>query len=186
MAFADVPDWRRALHHRADLRKEQDIQRELDVLYRYMNQQASESSLKQTPQVAEQMRQQVAELSRQRQILHQHIKTTFPNYAQMVRPLPPTAAQMAAQLRDDEVFVQILSTENGTYIWAIDRQHGVIGARSALDEATLARLVQRLRATLDVADQGAQAFDFAAAAALHSALLQPVLTSLTGKAHGWR
>ena len=167
------------------LRNEQDIQRELDVLYRYMNQQSTQSAVKQTPQVAEQMRQRVADLSRQREQLHLQIRKLFPQYEQMIRPRPPTVKEVAAQLADDEIFVQTLSTSLGTYVWAIDRQHGVVGAHSALDEATVAKLVQRLRATLDVAGLGTQApaFDFAAAAQLHAALLKPLASSLAGKKH---
>lgn len=167
------------------LRREQDIQRELDVLYRYMNQQASAASVKQTPQVAEQMRQRVAQLAQQRQQLHLQIRQSFPQYEQMVNPRPPTVKDVAAQLADDEVFVQILSTSLGTYVWAIDRQQGVVGAYSPLLESEVAQLVQRLRATLDVAGEGteAPAFDFAAAAALHAALLQPLAASLAGKTH---
>lgn len=167
------------------LRNEQDIQRELDVLYRYMNQQTSASAVKQTPQVAEQMRQRVAQLSQQRQQLHRQIRQQFPQYDQMIRPRPPTVKEVAAQLENDEVFVQTLSTSQGTYVWAIDRQHGVVGAHSKLNEQAVAKLVQRLRATLDVAGLGTQApaFDFAAAAQLHAALLQPLAASLAGKQH---
>ena len=167
------------------LRNEQDIQRELDVLYRYMNQQSAQSVAQKTPQVAEQMRARVARLSKERQDLHLQIRMLFPRYEQVVRPLPPTVKEVAAQLGEDEVFVQTLSTSLGTYVWAIDRQHGVVGAHSALDDTTVANLVQRMRATLDVAGQGAQAppFDFAASAQLHAALLQPLAASLAGKSH---
>ena len=167
------------------LRNEQDIQRELDMLYRYINQQDNEAAVKQTPAIAEQMRQRVAQLSGQRQQLHQQIKKAFPQYEQMVRPRAPTVKEISARLGEDEVFVQSLSTSLGTYVWAIDRQHGVMGAHSALNEAAVAKLVQRLRATLDVAGMGVRAprFDFAAAATLYEALLKPLSTSLAGKKH---
>lgn len=169
----------------AMLRNEQDIQREQDLLYRYMNQQSTQTSAQQTPQVAEQMRQRVAELSKQREQLHLQIRKLFPQYEQMVRPRAPTVKEIAAQLGEDEVFVQTLSTSLGTYVWAIDRQHGVVGARSTLDEATVAKLVRNLRATLDVAGFGtkAPAYDFADAAKLYAALLEPLAPSLVGKTH---
>ncbi|MEI8169482.1 MAG: CHAT domain-containing tetratricopeptide repeat protein [Rhodoferax sp.] len=167
------------------LRSEQDIQRELDVLYRYMNQQSTQASDLQTPQVADQMRQRVAQLSQQRQQLHLQIRKAFPQYEQMVRPHPPTVKEIAAQLGDDEVFVQTLSTSLGTYVWAIDRQHGVVGAHSALTEVDVAKLVQSLRATLDVAGLGTRAptYNFAAAGALYTALFKPLADSLSGKKH---
>lgn len=167
------------------LRNEQDIQRELDVLYRYINQQGSEATARQTPAVTEQMRQRIAQLSGQRQQLHQQIRQSFPQYEQMVRPRPPTVKEIAALLGEDDVFVQCLSTSLGTYVWAIDRQHGVVGAYSALDEAAVATLVQRLRVTLDVAGMGVRApkFDFAASATLYEALLKPLSASLAGKKH---
>lgn len=167
------------------LRSEQDIQRELDVLYRYINQQGSEAAARQTPAVTDQMRQRIAQLSGQRQQLHQQIRKSFPQYEQMVRPQPPSVKEIAARLGEDEVFIQSLSTSLGTYVWAIDRQHGVVGAHSALDEAAIAKLVHRLRATLDVAGMGVQAprYDFAAAATLYEALLKPLSASLAGKTH---
>lgn len=167
------------------LRNEQDIQRELDVLYRYINQQRSDVTGGQNPAVIEQMRQRIAQLSGQRQQVHQQIRQSFPQYEQMVRPRSPTVKEIAARLGDDEVFVQSLSTSQGTYVWAIDRQHGVVGAYSALDETAVARLVQRMRLTLDVAGLGVRAprFDFAASAALYDAVLKPLSASLTGKKH---
>ena len=59
----------------------------------------------------------------------------------MVRPRPPSVKEIAARLGEDEVFIQSLSTSLGTYVWAIDRQHGVIGAHSDLDETAVAKLV---------------------------------------------
>ena len=131
------------------------------------------------------MRQRVAQLSQQRLQLHLQIRKLFPKYEQMLRPRAPTVKEVAAQLGDDEIFVQTLSTSLGTFVWAIDRQHGLVGTFSKLDEATVTQLVQRLRVTLDVAGQGTRApkFDFAAAAQLHAALLQPLATSLEGKLH---
>ena len=167
------------------LRSEQDIERELDVLYRYRNAQAGDSSARQTPEIADQMRQRIAQLSRQREELHLRIRKVFPKYDQMVRPTVPSVKEVSGLLREDEVFIQILSTSQDTYVWAIDRQKGVVGAHSELDEDGVAKLVQRLRATLDVADRGrhAPAFDFAAAVQLHDALLKPVATVLAGKSH---
>jgi CHAT domain-containing protein len=167
------------------LRNEQDIQRELDVLYRYMNQQAAESGARQTPQVNEQMRQRMTQLSQQRQQLRLQIRKSFPQYEQMVRPSPPSVKEISSRLREDEVFVQILSTSLGTYVWAIDRQTGVAGSHSDLDETAIAKLVQRLRATLDVAGEGTRAppFDFAAAAKLYEALLKPLAPQLANKKH---
>ncbi len=167
------------------LRSEQDIQRELDVLYRYINQQDAEAAARQTPAVIEQMRGRIAQLSAQRQQLHQRIRQSFPQYEQMVRPRSPTVKEIAALLGEDEVFVQTLSTSLGTYVWAIDRQRGVVGAYSTLDETAVAGLVQRLRTTLDVAGMGTRApkFDFAASSALYDALLKPLSASLAGKKH---
>jgi hypothetical protein len=91
------------------LRQEQDIGRELDVLYRYINQQASEP--RQTPQVNEQMRQRIARLSQQRQQLRLPLRQS-----------PRRADGAAARRRrspsgdEDEIFVQILSTSGGSYV----------------------------------------------------------------------
>ena len=74
------------------LRQEQDLGRELDVLYRYINQQASEAEPRQTPQINEQMRQRIARLSQQGQQLRLQLRQSFPQYEQMVRPRPPTTA----------------------------------------------------------------------------------------------
>jgi CHAT domain-containing protein len=167
------------------LRGEQDIQRELDTLYRYMNEQESEDTVQKTPQVVAQMRQRVAQLSMQREKQHQEVRKLFPAFDQMVRPSSANVRDIAAQLGDDEVFVQVLSTSMGTHLWAIDHAHGVVGAYSQMTEPEVVQRVARMRATLDVAGEGAgmPRFDFAAANELHDALVQPLAGVLGGKRH---
>ncbi len=167
------------------LRGQQDVQRELDTLYRYMNEQESEEVVQKTPQVVAQMRQRVAQLSMQREKQHQEVRRLFPQYDQMVRPSSANVHDIAAQLGDDEVFVQVLSTSMGTHLWAIDHTRGVTGTYSEITELEVARLVERMRATLDVAGEGAgmARFDFVAANQLHDALIKPLAGALVDKRH---
>jgi CHAT domain-containing protein len=167
------------------LRSEQDIQRELDTLYRYMNEQESEDTVQKTPQVVAQMRQRVTQLSMQREKQHQDVRKLFPAFDQMVRPSSANVRDIAAQLGDDEVFVQVLSTSIGTHLWAIDHARGVVGAYSQMTEPEVVQRVARMRATLDVAGEGAgmPRFDFAAANELHDALVKPLAGVLGGKRH---
>ena len=167
------------------LRGGQDIQRELDTLYRYMNEQDADDGVQKTPQIVAQMRQRVAQLSLQREKLHQQVRKLFPQFDQMVRPSSASVHEIAKRLGKDEVFVQILSTSTGSHLWAIDNKSGVVGAYSEMTELEVAKRVGRLRATLDVAGEGATmpGFDFAAANQLHDALIRPLAGALVDKRH---
>ncbi len=167
------------------LRDEQDIQRELDTLYRYLNEQDSDDAAQKTPQIAAQMRQRMAELSLQREKRHQQVRKLFPLFDQMVRPSSASVHDIAVRLDQDEVFVQVLSTSMGAHLWAIDRTGGVVGARSDMNEMEVAKLVERMRATLDVAAEGVgmPAFDLVAAYQLHDALIKPLAGALVNKRH---
>jgi CHAT domain-containing protein len=75
--------------------------------------------------------------------------------------------------------------ENQTYVWAIDAAGTVKFHRWDLGEKASYELVDRIRKTLDVAAQGAQApaFNYADAHQLYKGLLGPLESALTGKNH---
>jgi CHAT domain-containing protein len=167
------------------IRKEQDAKNEMTSLIQYMTSQGTEEDKKRNPQVVEQMRLRLREIETVRKEYKAQIQKGFPEYFQLIQPKAPTHADIAQWLKPDELFVSVLPMENQTYVWAIDAAGTVKFHRWDLGEKASHELVDRIRKTLDVAAQGAQApaFNYADAHQLYKGLLGPLESALTGKNH---
>lgn len=167
------------------IRKEQDAKNEMASLIQYMTSQGTEEDKKRNPQVVEQMRMRLREIEVLRKDYKAQIQKSFPEYFQLIQPKAPTPADIAQWLKPDELFVSVLPMENQTYVWAIDASGAVKFHRWDLGEKSSHELVDRIRKTLDVAGQGAQApaFNYADAHRLYKGLLGPIESLLAGKNH---
>lgn len=165
----------------AVVRREQDAKHEIASLRQYLAGEAGAANSP-LPQVAAQMRQRIAVLEEQRITLHAEIKAGFPDYAQLVRPTPPTVAEIARQLAPEQALLLLLPTPEAVYVWAVAADRPAAFVRAGLDEAQVGALVRRLRRDLDfAAGADASRFDSAAAFALYDALLAPLAAVWRGK-----
>ncbi len=157
------------------VRKDQDARNELGVLYAYVAAQNGEGTNRSNPTVLNAMHEHMKELEDLRRDVKERVQKEFPEYFALLQPRAPTPKEVAAQLRADELFLALLPQDNGTYVFAVAPGGRLVFIRSALNATQVGAMVQRIRATLDVADKGerAPAFDFATAFALYDALLQP-------------
>lgn len=167
------------------IRKEQDARNEITNLSTYIANQNSEVAEKRNPQVVAQMRERKQELDTLRKSYKAQIQKQYPEYFQLIQPKSPSHADIARQLKVDELFVAMLPMEDQTYVWAIDAQGDVNFHRAALTQSDVQTLVTRIRKTLDVAGYGNRAPVFAHAEAhkLYQALLGPLESKLQGKSH---
>ena len=167
------------------IRKEQDAKNEIATLTSYIRGQDSAESSKQTPQVIEQMRARLKEIEGQRKDYKAQIQKGYPEYFQLIQPKSPSHAEIAQQLKPDELFLSIIPMEEQTYIWAIDAQGQVRFHNAAISERDVASLVDKIRKTLDVAELGSKApnFDYASAHALYKNLFAPFDAHIDGKRH---
>jgi CHAT domain-containing protein len=159
------------------VRKEQDAKQQLSILYATLLRMLNAPPDQQLPQVTAQMRTRIAELEKEQQAMGVEVQKRFPAYADLVSPRPATIDQARSALREGEVLLSVLSTEEKTYVWAVPKS-GEIGFHAAsIGTRELERVVAGLRRSLDpgeVVIGRLPEFDVGAAAKLYETLLKPV------------
>ena len=167
------------------VRKEQDARQEAAGLLAYLSGQNTASETKATPMVVAQMQTRLRQLERERKTIKETLQREFPEYFQLLQPKAPGLPEIAAQLKPDEVFLQVVNLEESSFVWAVDSSGQVRFHASDMNAHQLQALVHAVRKTLDVAGMGRDAprFDQARASAIYQALLGPIEASLAGKKH---
>lgn len=164
------------------VRREQDAKNEVTGLRNYL---ASEtgSTASPLPEIAAGIRARITELEAARQGLQAQLRRQFVNYDRLVRPLPPSGADIAKALGPDEALLMFLPTDNAVYVWAVTAGQPAAFARVALPQSELGQLVRKARSTLDFSEMrsGMRAFDADASSQLYQRLLQPVESAFQGK-----
>ena len=137
------------------------------------------------PDVVTATRERINALDIARADLRAKIQAQFPDYDNLVRPRPPSSADIQHALAPDEALLVMLPTELSVYVWAITNDQPIAAVRVDLPHDALQKLVQDTRKTLDFAEMGAYLlpFNVAAASTLYQQLLQPVAGSLAGRKH---
>ena len=165
------------------VRSDQDARNEIRGLRSYLAGEVG-GSASPLPAIAIQMRERIAVLEGQRTDLRGKIKASFPDYERLVRPTPPSVADITAQLGPDEALLVVQPTERATYVWALAKDRPGAFARVEVSESQVADWVKALRTSLDVAALPAgrrPPFAHAAAQALYAQLVGPVQSVLQGK-----
>jgi CHAT domain-containing protein len=165
------------------VRQDQDARNEIKGLRNYLGGETG-GTASPLPSVAAQMRERINLLEKSRAELQAQIKAKFPDYEKLVRPLPPSTADIQARLKSDEALVVLQPTDDAVYVWALSKDGAGSFHRAAVSNAQLSRLVKRLRTSLDVAglaEKERPVFDHAAAQDLYTKLLSPVQKGLAGK-----
>lgn len=161
------------------VREEQDARNEIRALRDGLEEEAGGDDAPALPADTVRTRERIAALEATRQSLQRRIHDAFPGYDRLVRPLPPTLAQIAAQLRADEALLVLMPDAGGVNAWAVKQTDGVPQLRfhrAELPEARLQAEVGALRASLESLgrDGRLQPFDARRAQALHEVLLAPL------------
>ena len=94
------------------------------------------------------LRAQILVYAKRLAALDDRLAKSFPQFAELSRPRPVTAADIQAHLAGDEVLLQYLVTSRYIYGWAISKR-GVDWRRIELSRRNLRRAVQALRCGLD-------------------------------------
>ena len=167
------------------IRKEQDAKNEAATLMSYITSQGSEGDKRRNPQVIEQMQKRMRELEGLRKEYKAQIQKGFPEYFQLIQPKAPSHTDIAQQLKPDELFVSILPMEKQTYVWAINSSGKVSFHQWQVGEKDGAKLVDRIRKTLDVAGLGNKApvFNYADANTVYKGLFGPIESEMADKKH---
>jgi len=102
---------------------------------------------------------------------NQAVQAAAPNFGQLVQQVVPAADVMAA-LRPDEGFLGITSTPDHTWLFLLHNGRIDI-SRSALNDASMGRLVKAVLNSIEPGAQGLPSFDMADASAIYTGTLAP-------------
>jgi CHAT domain-containing protein len=178
----------------ADLvRREQDAQKQLEILERALTDNLAAPSEQQLPELIKELKQKIDALTKARTVLVDEIKTRFPKYSELTTPKPVTISQLQNHLRPREAFISIYTADDQSYIWAIPHAGEVSFSTVSLGRTRLSQIVTDLRKALDpepITLGDVPEFDISKAYGLYSKLLEPIekgwksATDLLIVAHG--
>lgn len=160
------------------LREDQDLGHAVAALYRALGEggENGRASRENGPVPAD-IGARLHEIEARRAVLQTELRQRFPDYQQLVRPLPPLPAEIAAHLRPGEVLLSITATADATHVFAVAADGRTRLHVAKIGERKLTELVRRMRSALDVGDTPLERlppFDVAAAHELYRDLLQPL------------
>jgi len=164
------------------IRTEQDLEKQLGAELGLLNNALSLPSSERDGAVVKQIAEKIETLRGEQAKAGVLLKQRFPEYSELVDPVPPGVDKVRAALRTDESFLSIYVGHDQTFIWAIPKEGPTAFEMVALPASAISERVRRLREALE--PQAAMisdipAFDTRLAYELFSRLLQPVET-------GWR
>lgn len=165
------------------VRKEQNQSAELAALYRALGEQNVEGGVKMVASELPDLRPRIDTLEKQRKETLEGIRRQFPEYFRLVRPAPPTPAEVGELLAEGEAMLSIYTAAEASYVFAVTHNGGAREVRNvALHVAPLGALavgeaVRKLRTALDVGDvplERLPPFDLDLAHQLFTQLLEPL------------
>ncbi|TET87602.1 MAG: CHAT domain-containing protein [Desulfobacteraceae bacterium] len=162
----------------ADLvRKEQDAEKQIDVLQQLLLNLVIASPEQQLPQVIKDLHARLETLAEARMALTAEIQRRFPKYSDFVNPKPGTVSIVQSHLRPRESLISIYTAKDHTYVWVIPQMGKIQLFVSELAGERLDQIVTHLREALDPNPQtfgDIPDFDLVQAYELYEKLLKPV------------
>ena len=131
------------------VRSEQDMSQRISVFGQTIERLSNMRDPQLIQKTIDSIRQDLEKTRSARTTLRGEIVRRFPSYAGLVNPRPPGLADIAMQLKPDEVFVSIHPTDGKTYVWAIRK--GQIPDYAVIDMSRqdIGGAVDTLRRALD-------------------------------------
>lgn len=164
------------------VREDQDLGHAAAALYRALDRSGDDGGAAATAGLGERLR----EIEARRATLQAAIRQQFPDYAQLVRPTPPTPAEVARHLGPHEALLSITTTADAAYVFAVTAAGQARLHVAPAGEERLAGLVRRVRTALDVGDTPLERlppFDVAASHELYKTLLEPLQSAWSPARH---
>jgi CHAT domain-containing protein/predicted negative regulator of RcsB-dependent stress response len=168
----------------ADLvRKEQDAEKQLKLMETALTANLAAPREQQLPDVIQELKTKIDTLSRARMVLVDEIKTRFPKYVELTHPKPVSISRLQKHLRPGEVFVTIYTSDDQSYVWAIQSEGEAVFSTVPIGRKRLSQMVTDLRKALDpkpITLSDIPKFDTVMAYELYRRLLGPVEKSWQG------
>jgi CHAT domain-containing protein len=165
------------------MRREQDLGGMINALNGYLLNQSLLPAGEQSPKIIAALQARVSGMRVERSRIRDEVYRKFPRYAELVNPRPATLEQARPSLREGEVLVSVLTTEERTYVWAVPRSGEPALHTANLGVRDVERIVAGLRRALDAGVEEivrVPGFDLERAALLYATLLKLVEAAWQG------
>jgi CHAT domain-containing protein len=134
----------------ADLiRREQDAGKRLDALYGTLTNAVAQRRTVKNPEVIRSLKKQISELGKARLAFIKEIDSRFPNYAQLINPVPPSLKEAKASLKQGESLISIYIGRDQSFVWAVPYEGKVVFTTVSLGKKEIDTMVDQIRSTLE-------------------------------------
>ncbi len=161
----------------AAVRQEQDLRQQIGAQLGQLNRLLALPASERDAVGVAGMQKQIETMRTQHAQVRADLDKRFPDYADLIDPKPPTAAQIKDILRPGEALLSFYFGRDGSFVWAISKDGPIEFARIGEDAAAIEAKIAKLREALE--PQAAMVsdiprFDLASSHELYKTLLEPV------------
>ncbi|HIJ55142.1 MAG TPA: CHAT domain-containing protein [Deltaproteobacteria bacterium] len=162
----------------ADLaRKEQDAQKQMEVLQLSLSNMMAAPGNQQIPSVVKDLQNRIDKLRKAQKALYREIGKRFPKYSDFTHPRPGTVSSAQEKLLPGESLIAVYTSEKNTYVWAIPYKGSPAFSKTSMGIKEMVQTIAGIRKTFspDLNTFGDMPqFDVMAAYGLFEKILLPV------------
>jgi CHAT domain-containing protein len=165
-------------------RKEQDLQRQISNLNDLLVSMSYSSGDKKVSELQAKINNDISNLKSERESVKNSIKSSYPEYLDLIEPKPINIERSGKLLKPSEVLVNWYFGDKKSFVWAINQSGLSSFASINLTKKDIARDVKSLRKSLDPGVSSVDEipiFDVNLSYKLYTQLIKPVESSLVGK-----
>ncbi len=165
-------------------RKEQDLQRQISNLNDLLVSMSYSSGDKRISELQAKINNDISNLKSERESVKNSIKSSYPEYLDLIEPKPINIERTGKLLKSSEVLVNWYFGDKKSFVWAINQSGLSSFASINFTKKDIARDVKSLRKSLDPAVSSVDEipiFDVNLSYKLYTQLIKPIESSLAGK-----
>ncbi len=162
------------------VRREQDARKRIAALFTRLADALGAPTDQQDPGVVAELRLRIDKLRTARSALMSELEKSFPEYANLINPKPPTIEALQKSLRSGEALLSFYIGTDQSYVWAVPKRGTARFHAINIGDDELDDLVYHLRSALEprlATVGGTPDFDFSAAYDIYRNFLKPVETT---------
>jgi CHAT domain-containing protein len=165
-------------------RKEQDLQRQISNLNDLLVSMSYSSGDKKVSELQAKINNDISNLKSERESVKNSIKSSYPEYLDLIEPKPINIESIGKLLKSSEVLVNWYFGDKKSFVWAINQTGLSSFASINFTKKDIARDVKSLRKSLDPGVSSVDEipiFDVNLSYKLYTQIIKPVESSLVGK-----
>jgi CHAT domain-containing protein len=165
-------------------RKEQDLQRQISNLNDLLVSMSYSSGDKKVSELQAKINNDISNLKSERESVKNSIKSSYPEYLDLIEPKPINVESTGKLLKSSEVLVNWYFGDKKSFVWAINQSGLSSFASINFTKKDIARDVKSLRKSLDPGVSSVDEipiFDVNLSYKLYTQIIKPIESSLVGK-----